>query len=60
MISLCPKCHAKAKRTQMVLSEMNPLLLELWREKHRQGQEQFPLEFEKCGATSDQKYLSRI
>jgi hypothetical protein len=27
----------------MVLSEMNPLLLELWREKHPQGLEQFAL-----------------
>jgi hypothetical protein len=30
----------------MVLSEMNPILLELWREKHRQGLEQFVLNFE--------------
>jgi hypothetical protein len=43
MISLCPKCRAKVERTQMVLSEMNPLLLELWREKHPQGLEQFVL-----------------
>jgi hypothetical protein len=27
----------------MVISEMNPLLLELWREKHPQGLEQFAL-----------------
>jgi 5-methylcytosine-specific restriction endonuclease McrA len=47
MISLCPKCHAKVERTQMVLSEMNPLLLELWREKHPQGLEQFALDFGK-------------
>ena len=32
----------------MVLSEMNPILLELWREKHPQGLEQFALNFEKC------------
>ena len=47
MISLCPRCHAKVERTQMVLSEMNPILLELWREKHPQGLEQFALDFEK-------------
>jgi hypothetical protein len=34
----------------MVLSEMNPVLLELWREKHPQGLEQFSLDFE----TSDE------
>jgi hypothetical protein len=32
----------------MVLSEMNPILLELWREKHPQGLEQFALNFEQC------------
>jgi hypothetical protein len=48
MIFLCPGCHAKVERTQMVLSEMNPVLLELWREKHPQGLEQFALNFEKC------------
>jgi len=48
MISLCPRCHAKVERTQMVLSEMDPVLLELWREKHPQGLEQFALDFEKC------------
>jgi hypothetical protein len=53
MISLCPACHAKVERTQMVLSEMSPLLLELWREKHPQGQEQFALEFEKRGPAAD-------
>jgi hypothetical protein len=47
MISLCPRCHAKVERTQMVLSAMNPILLELWREKHPQGLEQFALDFEK-------------
>jgi hypothetical protein len=30
----------------MVLSEMSPILLELWREKHPQGLEQFALDFE--------------
>jgi ferredoxin len=53
MISLCPTCHAKVERTQMVLSEMNPLLRELWREKHPQGQEQLALEFEKRGPAVD-------
>jgi 5-methylcytosine-specific restriction endonuclease McrA len=40
MISLCPGCHAKVHRTKMVLTEMPPLLLELWREHHPKGQEQ--------------------
>jgi hypothetical protein len=31
---------------------MNPFLLELWREKHPEGQEQFALEFEKRGAAA--------
>lgn len=43
MISLCPGCHAKVHRTKAVLSEMPPLLLELWREQHPNGQEQFIL-----------------
>jgi 5-methylcytosine-specific restriction endonuclease McrA len=45
MISLCPACHAKVERTQVVLSEMDPLLLALWREKHPDGQEQIMLNF---------------
>ena len=36
----------------MVLSEKSPLLLELWREKHPQGLEQFALDFEKCNESS--------
>jgi 5-methylcytosine-specific restriction endonuclease McrA len=56
MISLCPKCHAKVERTQMVLSEMNPLLLELWREKHPQGQEQFALNFHEKEENFDEGY----
>ncbi len=43
MISLCPGCHAKVHRTKAVLSEMPPLLLELWREQHPHGHEQFML-----------------
>ena len=43
MISLCPGCHAKVHRTRAVLSEMSPLLLELWREQHPDGQEQYML-----------------
>jgi hypothetical protein len=35
-----------------VLSEMNPVLLELWREKHPHGLEQFALDFEKCNESS--------
>jgi hypothetical protein len=46
MISLCPGCHAKVERTKMVLSEMNLLLLELWREQHPDGQEQIMLAFD--------------
>ena len=46
MISLCPGCHAKVERTKVVLSEMTPLLLELWREKHPDGQEQLFLAFQ--------------
>ncbi len=45
MISLCPGCHAKVHRTIAVLSAMPPLLLELWREQHPQGQEQTMLDF---------------
>jgi hypothetical protein len=45
MISLCPGCHAKVERTKMVLSEMNPLLLVLWREQHPDGPEQTMLAF---------------
>lgn len=46
MISLCPGCHAKVHRTKAVLSEMPPLLLELWREQHPNGHEQTNLIFE--------------
>jgi hypothetical protein len=49
MISLCPGCHAKVERTKMVLSEMTPLLLELWREQHPEGQEQVMLAFNARG-----------
>lgn len=45
MISLCPGCHAKVHRTKAVLSEMPPLLLELWREQHPCGHEQTTLNF---------------
>jgi hypothetical protein len=43
MITLCTRCHAIVERTQMVLGEMTPLLLVLWREKHPDGQEQLYL-----------------
>src|SRR5271169_6124335 len=48
MITLCTGCHAIVERTQMVLGEMTPLLLVLWRERHQQGMEQLylPLDFE--------------
>ena len=45
MISLCPACHAKIHRTKAVLSEMAPLLLQLWREQHPNGHEQRVLSF---------------
>jgi len=43
MITLCTRCHAIVERTQIVLSEMTPLLLVLWREKHPEGKEQLHL-----------------
>jgi hypothetical protein len=45
MISLCRGCHARVERTKMVLSEMNPLLLMLWRERHPKGHQQVMLDF---------------
>ena len=49
MISLCPACHAKVHRTLAVLSEMPPLLLQLWREQHPKGHEQKMLNFSARG-----------
>jgi 5-methylcytosine-specific restriction endonuclease McrA len=49
MISLCPGCHAKVHRTKAVLSQMPPLLLELWREQHPEGHEQTALDFRRTG-----------
>jgi hypothetical protein len=48
MITLCTACHAIVERTKMVLGEMTPLLLILWRERHQRGTEQLylPLDFE--------------
>jgi hypothetical protein len=45
MISLCLRCHAKVGRTKCVLSEMPPLLLQLWREQHPDGHEQVMIDF---------------
>ena len=45
IISLCPGCHVKVSRTRVVLSEMPPLLLELWREQHPHGHEQTKIDF---------------
>ncbi len=45
MISLCPGCDAKVHRTKAVLTQMPPLLLELWREQHPTGHEQTVLAF---------------
>jgi hypothetical protein len=55
MISLCPGCHAKVERTKMVLSEMNPLLLVLWREQHPDGPEQTML-----ASTRERRPLKRF
>ena len=38
-------CHSKVERSKMVLAEMTPLLVELWREHHPEGQEQVMLAF---------------
>jgi hypothetical protein len=53
MITLCTGCHAIVERTQIVLGEMTPLLLVLWREKHPEGKEQLylPLDSEWSGET---------
>jgi hypothetical protein len=45
MISPCPGCHARAGRTKVVLSQMPPLVLELWCEQHQLGNEQTALDF---------------
>jgi len=42
-VTLCTGCHAIVERTQIVLGEMTPLLLVLWREKHPDGKEQLYL-----------------
>ena len=46
MISLCPACHARVHRTKVVVTEMSPLLLMLWREQHPKGHEQKAFHFE--------------
>ena len=53
MISLCPCCHAKVGRTKAVLSQMSPLLLQLWREQHPKGHEQTTLDFRERLALSE-------
>jgi 5-methylcytosine-specific restriction endonuclease McrA len=53
MISLCPSCHAKVGRTKAVLSEMPPLLLQLWREQHPQGHEQVMIDFAAKGKPAE-------
>jgi len=53
MISLCPGCHAKVGRTKVVLSDMPPLLLELWREQHPAGHEQTHLNFKQKGSVPE-------
>jgi 5-methylcytosine-specific restriction endonuclease McrA len=45
MIALCPGCHAKVHRTKAAVTEMPPLLLQLWREQHPRGHEQMRLNF---------------
>ena len=61
MISLCPKCHAKVERTKVVLAQMPPLLLELWREKHPHGHEQTMLDFSaKKQVTKDARLFEEV
>ena len=55
MISLCPGCHAKVGRTKAVLSQMPPLLLQLWREQHPKGHEQTTLDFRERVALSQRE-----
>ena len=55
MISLCPGCHARVHRTKAVVTEMLPLLLELWREQHPNGQEQFNLDFNTQPASTESR-----
>ncbi len=45
MIALCPRHHGIVERTEVVLAEMPPLLLELWRERHPDAHEQRWLDF---------------
>jgi hypothetical protein len=45
MISLYLRCHAKDGRARCVLSEMPPLLLQLWREQHPNRHEQIMIDF---------------
>ena len=59
MISLCPGCHAKVGRTKVVLSQMPPLLLELWREQHPLGYEQTALDFKASFPADSEKLLHR-
>ena len=60
MITLCTACHAIVERTQIVLGEMTPLLLVLWREKHPEGKEQLhlPLDPELARAREQLSMLS--
>jgi hypothetical protein len=53
MISLCPGCHARVHRTIAVLTQMPPLLLELWREQHAKSQEQTVLNFQRKGSLAE-------
>ena len=53
MISLCPACHARVHRTLAVLTEMPPLLLQLWREQHPHGHEQKTLNFKAPGPPAE-------
>ncbi len=48
MISLCPACHAIVSRTRVMRRPIPPLLLELWREQHPNGQEQTVMSFERA------------
>jgi hypothetical protein len=49
----CPGCHAKVERTKMVLAEMTPLLLVLWREQYPQGQGTNHAGFQRARASAE-------
>ena len=53
MISLCPACHARIRRTRAAVRLMPALLVELWRELHPNGHEQTMLNFSPPPSSTD-------